>query len=257
MPWTPSEFKQRHAKNLTDSQASRASKIANAMLRRGVDEGVCIATGIKRAKELACYPGTLPSGSQNTPPEAREQDGNDNHKYQRFLSRRALDTEESGMGIEIANLQTMLAMEMEMAKSWAKMNPKERQVYIKAHPLSKFAPGGRNGKNNVANLKSHLLKHGFVHQGKGVWNHKNGRTLKVNSGGKNNTHKHHITITHKNGDVSARKTNSNKRAVGIITRMAKSGVSKRPKAAPMISKGKPPVRSQAPAAKAKRKAQAF
>lgn len=51
MPWTSEEFKNKHAKDLTKSQASKASKIANAILKSGGDEGIAIATGIKKAKQ--------------------------------------------------------------------------------------------------------------------------------------------------------------------------------------------------------------
>lgn len=51
MPWTPKEFKERHAKDLSDHQAHNAANQANAMLHAGVDEGVAIATAIKRAKK--------------------------------------------------------------------------------------------------------------------------------------------------------------------------------------------------------------
>jgi uncharacterized protein YdaT len=50
MPWTPEQFKSRHAHKLSDHQAHHASKQANAMLAAGVPEGVAIATAIKRAK---------------------------------------------------------------------------------------------------------------------------------------------------------------------------------------------------------------
>lgn len=50
MPWTAESFKAKHAKGLTDAQASRAASMANAMLKSGTDEGVAIATAIKRAK---------------------------------------------------------------------------------------------------------------------------------------------------------------------------------------------------------------
>lgn len=50
MPWTPKEFQQKHAKDLTGKQASKASAMANAMLKNGVDEGTAIATAIKRSK---------------------------------------------------------------------------------------------------------------------------------------------------------------------------------------------------------------
>jgi len=50
MPWTAKEFKTRHAKHLTDAQASHAASVANAMLKSGVPEGEAIATAISRAK---------------------------------------------------------------------------------------------------------------------------------------------------------------------------------------------------------------
>jgi len=50
MPWTPDQFRKRHAHNLTPAQAKRAAAQANAMLKGGADEGVAIATAIKRAK---------------------------------------------------------------------------------------------------------------------------------------------------------------------------------------------------------------
>lgn len=50
MPWTGKEFKERHAKDLTAGQASRAAAQANAMLKAGVPEGEAIATAIKHAK---------------------------------------------------------------------------------------------------------------------------------------------------------------------------------------------------------------
>lgn len=50
MPWTGAEFKRRHAKHLTPAQAAHAARVANAMLKGGADEGVAIATAIKRSK---------------------------------------------------------------------------------------------------------------------------------------------------------------------------------------------------------------
>jgi len=51
MPWTAKSFKSKHAKNLSSGEAKKASEIANAMLKKGADEGVSIATAIKRAKQ--------------------------------------------------------------------------------------------------------------------------------------------------------------------------------------------------------------
>ena len=50
MPWTALEFRTRHAKHLTPSQAAKAASMANAMLKGGTPEGVAIATAIKRSK---------------------------------------------------------------------------------------------------------------------------------------------------------------------------------------------------------------
>lgn len=51
MPWTPTQFRERHAKDLSPAQAKRAAAQANAMLKAGADEGVAIATSIKAAKK--------------------------------------------------------------------------------------------------------------------------------------------------------------------------------------------------------------
>jgi uncharacterized protein YdaT len=53
MPWTPQEFRDRHAKNLSPAQARKAAAQANAMLMSGADEGTAIATAIKIAKRSA------------------------------------------------------------------------------------------------------------------------------------------------------------------------------------------------------------
>lgn len=53
MPWTPSEFAQRHNKKLKGKAAEKASSIANAMLNSGVPEGIAIATANKHANKIA------------------------------------------------------------------------------------------------------------------------------------------------------------------------------------------------------------
>ena len=51
MPWQSArQFKKRHFKKAERGQAGKARRIAEAMLAKGVDEGVAIATGIARAK---------------------------------------------------------------------------------------------------------------------------------------------------------------------------------------------------------------
>ena len=56
MPWTPDQFRQRHAKHLSPAQAARAAKQANAMLASGASEGMSIATAIKHAKGHGARP---------------------------------------------------------------------------------------------------------------------------------------------------------------------------------------------------------
>lgn len=53
MPFTGEQFKRKHNKKLGTKVAAKAASIANAMLRRGVEEGVAIATANKRAKAPA------------------------------------------------------------------------------------------------------------------------------------------------------------------------------------------------------------
>lgn len=52
MPWTPSSFRSKHNKKLSDAQASKAAEMANAMLKSGVPEGEAIATANKRAERM-------------------------------------------------------------------------------------------------------------------------------------------------------------------------------------------------------------
>ena len=51
MPWTPESFKAKHNHKLSKSQAGKAARQANAMLKAGVPEGTAIATANKRAKK--------------------------------------------------------------------------------------------------------------------------------------------------------------------------------------------------------------
>lgn len=53
MSWTGKQFKDRHAKGLSNEQATHAASMANAMLKSGVPEGEAIATAIKRAKGMS------------------------------------------------------------------------------------------------------------------------------------------------------------------------------------------------------------
>jgi uncharacterized protein YdaT len=48
VPWTGQSFKAKHNKRLSSTGARKASAMANAMLKRGVPEGIAIATANKR-----------------------------------------------------------------------------------------------------------------------------------------------------------------------------------------------------------------
>lgn len=50
MPWTGPQFASRHNRSLTGNAASKAARMANAMLDAGVPEGEAIATANARAE---------------------------------------------------------------------------------------------------------------------------------------------------------------------------------------------------------------
>lgn len=52
MPWSAESFRSRHNKGLSDGQARRAARMANALLKRGVGEGVAIATANARVRGM-------------------------------------------------------------------------------------------------------------------------------------------------------------------------------------------------------------
>lgn len=50
MPWTASSFRSKHNKKLGKPAAKKATKVANAILKRTGDEGLAIATANARAE---------------------------------------------------------------------------------------------------------------------------------------------------------------------------------------------------------------
>ncbi len=50
MPWTPGQFKSKHNKGLTLTQAAKAARIAEGAMKSGVPEGEAIAIANKNAK---------------------------------------------------------------------------------------------------------------------------------------------------------------------------------------------------------------
>lgn len=49
MPWTPASFKSKHNKNLSPSQAKKAAKQADTILKKTGDEGLAIRVANKQA----------------------------------------------------------------------------------------------------------------------------------------------------------------------------------------------------------------
>lgn len=52
MPWTGKSFAGRHNHALSGPAAGKAASIANAILKRGADEGIAIATANKKVAGL-------------------------------------------------------------------------------------------------------------------------------------------------------------------------------------------------------------
>ena len=52
MPWSGSEFAEKHNKKLKGKAADKAAEQANAMIARGVPEGEAIATANKTGNKL-------------------------------------------------------------------------------------------------------------------------------------------------------------------------------------------------------------
>ena len=52
MPWSSVSFRMKHWRGATIQQARKAAEIANAILEGGGEEGVAIATAIKRVKAM-------------------------------------------------------------------------------------------------------------------------------------------------------------------------------------------------------------
>jgi hypothetical protein len=51
--------------------------------------------------------------------------------------------------IEVSKLHKMLDLESETAAAFKDLNPKEQQAYIKAHPASKYARGGKSASKSA------------------------------------------------------------------------------------------------------------
>jgi hypothetical protein len=127
------------------------------------------------------------------------------------------------------SLENMLLAEREMASVWKQLTPTEKQVYLTANPNSRFASTAKvESEEEIASLmeddphayiRAKLAKHGWTKSGKNTYSHKNGRTLRIH---KSPTHAHHVSITHKNGDVTTVRANRAGRVGYNIVKYAKS-----------------------------------
>jgi uncharacterized protein YdaT len=53
MPWTAKSFAKKHNHKLKGAAASKAARVATAMVKKGVPEGIAIATGNARGEGKA------------------------------------------------------------------------------------------------------------------------------------------------------------------------------------------------------------
>lgn len=58
MPWSPQSFRERHNQKLGTAEATRASRIANAILAKSGDEGKAIRIANARARAVPMKPKT-------------------------------------------------------------------------------------------------------------------------------------------------------------------------------------------------------
>ena len=147
---------------------------------------------------------------------------NNPEEMKMMLAQRGLRVESASINIEIAASQF-----------WNSLNPAEKKAYLKAHPHSKYGatkpapPATKSPTSSNTSIKQHLEKEGFQSKD-GVWSHPVSKNKIVRTPSK--THKHHFTVTHKNGEVTRHKTNSDEALKKMITNLAKkpdtSGISK-------------------------------
>ena len=113
----------------------------------------------------------------------------------------------------------------EASDFWDSLSPAEKKVYLKAHPHSKYGSSGP--KTDNASIRQHLEKEGYQSKN-GVWSHPVSKNKIVRTPSK--THKHHFTVTHRNGEVTRHKTNSDEALKKMISTLAKkpdtSGIGK-------------------------------
>ncbi len=100
------------------------------------------------------------------------------------------------------------------SRSWESMSPDQRRAYLKAHPRSKY---GR-AVWTPSSLRAHLKSRGWVQKG-AHWVHPDSRRKMVITHG--GTHRHSVRVTHPNGDVTEKRTNSDRALWRHASKMAR------------------------------------
>lgn len=98
----------------------------------------------------------------------------------------------------------------EFASFWDELSPREKRAYLKKHPRSHY--GSRGG------IREHLESTGWQQNGK-VWVHPKSKRKLIHV--PSTTHKHHVTVTHANGDITRHRTNSDAMLKRLISKMAR------------------------------------
>jgi len=222
MPWTAEEFKSKHAHDLTDAQAKKAASIANAMLNNGSEDGVAIATGIKRAKEKASSD-TITMDTElfiRLMEFCRENAGDDLVLHK--ITERCVDRMGEKSMLTVDDYHDLVPEDHEQEDSvkeeastveiafsptwWDRQSDERKQDYIKRHPGSRYA------------FHHTLTSNGWEQRGKNTYFHPKSKrrfTFKTPK-----THEHHIAITHPKGDVSEHHTNAHEYVHKLARRMA-------------------------------------
>jgi len=129
-----------------------------------------------------------------------------------------------GLRVESAS-----SVEIAASKFWESLNPAEKKAYLKAHPHSKYGINKPKTSTTPSNtsIRQHLEQEGFQSKD-GVWSHPVSKNKIVRT--PSTTHKHQFTVTHKNGEVTRHKTDSDEALKKLITHLAKkpdtSGIGK-------------------------------
>jgi hypothetical protein len=120
--------------------------------------------------------------------------------------------------VDILTMTNVLHAEIAANTWWDGMSLRERKAYVSAHPHSKYAKAAKVLSQARVGLVDHMTQQGWQRK-RGAWYHPRSRryvVLKTNGGAR-----HHMVITHANGDVGERRTDSDRVAKRIIRTLSK------------------------------------